>query len=124
EQVLRRELGFKRVLITDDLDMKAVSEQFKDGNMIAHALNVGCDMFIVARQPGADDMRTIFLAERIAAAIQDKSVAEDTLFRAFSRINSVFEDMLPDNEPHELSKETFAAHQALAREIESSITAG
>jgi beta-N-acetylhexosaminidase len=119
-QILRQELGYQRIIVTDDLDMKAIKDQFEDGNMIGHALNVGCDMFIHARYPVAEDKRTITLAQNIARAVQEQKVSEETLFKSFCRINSVFEDLLSENKPHALTADVFEAHAALAREIKAS----
>ena len=116
-ELLRQSMGYKKVVVTDDLDMKAVSAAFEDRNMIAQALNVGCDMFIVARQPGSDEERTIFLAESIATALQERIVSEDTLFASFCRINNLFENELPQNEPHPLPPEVFKQHAELAAKL-------
>ena len=116
-ELLRGQLGYKKVVVTDDLDMKAVSKEFEQSNMIAQALNVGCDMFIVARQPGADDQRAILMAQSIAKALEQRLVSEETLFQAFCRINEMFENELPQNQPHELSAEVFASHADLARSL-------
>ncbi|NDC36475.1 MAG: glycoside hydrolase family 3 protein [Proteobacteria bacterium] len=118
-ELLRGQMGYKKVVVTDDLDMKAVSKDFEGGNMIAQALNVGCDMFIVARQPGADDQRCVVLAQSIASALEQHITTEDTLFQAFCRINEMFEQELPNNQPQELSAEVFQQHAALARALES-----
>lgn len=118
-ELLRGQMGYKKVVVTDDLDMEAVSKDFEKSMMIAQALNVGCDMFIVARQPGADDQRALFLADSIAAALEQRVVSEDVLFQAFCRINDLFENELPQNEPHLLATEVFAEHAALAGSLAS-----
>jgi len=48
--VLRRELGFDGVVISDDLEMKAVYEGFAMAEVVAKALDAGVDAFLVCHQ--------------------------------------------------------------------------
>jgi beta-N-acetylhexosaminidase len=48
--LLRRELGFEGVVISDDLEMKAVYEGFPMAEVVSKALNAGVDAFLVCHQ--------------------------------------------------------------------------
>lgn len=45
--LLRDELGFKGVVITDDLEMKAVSERYSIEEMVTLGLEAGVDIFLI-----------------------------------------------------------------------------
>ena len=49
--VLRRRLGFAGVVVSDDLDMKAVSERFSVEEVVEGGLRAGVDMFLACRDP-------------------------------------------------------------------------
>jgi beta-N-acetylhexosaminidase len=47
--LLRKELGFQGVVISDDLEMKAVHERFEMADVVEMALNAGVDAFLACR---------------------------------------------------------------------------
>lgn len=47
-QLLRSEVGFEGVAITDDLDMAAVAAYVQEGNAVIRALSAGADMVILS----------------------------------------------------------------------------
>jgi beta-N-acetylhexosaminidase len=49
--VLRRELGFGGVIVSDDLDMKAVAGRFPVEEVVREALAAGVDAFLLCRDP-------------------------------------------------------------------------
>lgn len=46
-QLLRRQLGFTNVIISDDLDMKAVADHYALKDILEQAVMAGVDMFII-----------------------------------------------------------------------------
>jgi beta-N-acetylhexosaminidase len=49
--ILRRELGYGGVVLSDDLDMKAVSASWPMDKVVREALLAGCDAFLACRDP-------------------------------------------------------------------------
>ena len=49
--VARGELGFAGVIVSDDLDMKAVHERWPTGEVVRRSLAAGCDCFLACRDP-------------------------------------------------------------------------
>ncbi len=47
--LLRRRLGFRGVLFSDDLEMQAVARRLKPGGIAVQALRAGCDMLLVCQ---------------------------------------------------------------------------
>jgi len=59
--LLRRDLGFTGVIVSDDLEMKAVADRYDVETLATTALGAGCDAFLVCRRSD--------LQERAAAAL-------------------------------------------------------
>jgi beta-N-acetylhexosaminidase len=53
--LLRRDLGFAGVIISDDLDMKAVSAEYERERALELALNAGNDIILIANNLAYDD---------------------------------------------------------------------
>jgi beta-N-acetylhexosaminidase len=49
--LLRRELGYQGVVVSDDLEMKAISEHFSVERAAVEGLRAGVDCFLVCHQP-------------------------------------------------------------------------
>lgn len=90
--VLRQELGFKGVVISDDLDMKAVAEMFMKSGTIAKSIHAGCDLFIVSRNINSSCLtRTYKIAEDFVKCYEDGSLNHEILTVAQTRINQLLE---------------------------------
>jgi beta-N-acetylhexosaminidase len=48
--LLRRELGFDGVIVSDDLEMKAVADRYGIEELVVAALRAGCDAFLVCHR--------------------------------------------------------------------------
>ncbi|MFH0825928.1 MAG: beta-N-acetylhexosaminidase [Pseudomonadota bacterium] len=67
EGLLRTELGYAGIIVTDDLDMAAVADKFSAGECTVTAVNAGADLVLICREP----LRAIAARDRTAQAIQD-----------------------------------------------------
>jgi beta-N-acetylhexosaminidase len=47
--VLRRELGFAGIVVSDDLDMRAIAGHFGVGDAAVQAVRAGCDALLLCR---------------------------------------------------------------------------
>lgn len=108
--ILRNELGFKGCVVTDDLDMKAISDRFTVQETITHALTAGCDFFIVARYPDGTSDKPLLLAKEMSKVKVDSKVSEES----FERVEE-FLRKLKRNEIRELSSDVFTQHGQLAQ---------
>jgi beta-N-acetylhexosaminidase len=50
-ELLRRELGYDGVVISDDLEMKAVADHYETGDAACRAIAAGCDTVLVCSKP-------------------------------------------------------------------------
>lgn len=51
--VLRRELGYAGVIVSDDLDMQAIRSHYGAGEAAVAAVTAGCDVVLLCRDPAA-----------------------------------------------------------------------
>jgi beta-N-acetylhexosaminidase len=84
-EILRERIGFRGVIVSDDLDMKAVADQFPVEKTVVESLMAGCDCFLACRDVSIQQ-RAIAALERAAGdpAVRvrlDESAARVRAFR-------------------------------------------
>jgi len=116
--LLREELGFEGVIITDAMDMKAIRQGDALGEDALRAINAGADLLLLTSNP--DDQRCVY--ESLVAAIQNGKLDEESTSASIERILSLKRWLTEYPQP-DLSVVGCAEHQAVADEIaERSIT--
>ncbi|RMX21711.1 glycoside hydrolase family 3 protein [Legionella jordanis] len=85
--ILRGDLQFKGVIITDDMQMKAISEHYGLESAVTLALNAGADMLLFGNQLSDTPQDPEEIIELIAAKVKSGEIAE-------SRINDAYEHVL------------------------------
>jgi len=55
DKILRKELGFQGVVFSDDLEMKAVDEQFGIEASAVQAINAGVDVVLICKEEGKQE---------------------------------------------------------------------
>ncbi len=117
--LLRRELGFGGVLVSDDLEMKAIAEHFTVEDAVVRSLAAGCDLFLVCHK-AAVQRRCI---EALAKAVREGRVSEARLAEAEARVAALVKRFVrgPEDRVVELGS---AAHLALARGLDAEAVAG
>jgi beta-N-acetylhexosaminidase len=76
EGVLRRRLGFKGVVVSDDLDMQAVADNFSVEEVVREGLAAGVDLFLACRNPERQRAAAAALEEAARDARLGPRVAE------------------------------------------------
>jgi beta-N-acetylhexosaminidase len=79
---LRQSLGFTGVIVTDALDMGAVTDSFAPGDSEVAALAAGADLLLSPRDPAA-------ARAAIIAAVQNGTLSRDRLDEAVARVASL-----------------------------------
>ncbi len=82
---LRGRLGFSGVIVSDDLEMKAVADHYGIGRSAVLAIGAGSDMVLVCKEPEAIRETRAALADAIA----DHTIAPATLYAAHVRIDKL-----------------------------------
>jgi beta-N-acetylhexosaminidase len=116
--LLREELGFKGVIVTDAMDMKAIPQGDALGEGALRAATAGADLLLLTSNP--DDQRRVH--ESLSQAIQSGQLDREAVYTSVERILSLKRWLARHSQP-DLSVVGCAAHQAVAAEIaERSIT--
>lgn len=112
--MLRQELGFKGVVVSDDLDMKAVSDMYTQTGTIARTFNAGCDLLIVSRNINSLSVeRTYYIAEDFINCLGNGSLEESVVEAANARIETLLA-ATPQYEVGLLDKDILQKHAELA----------
>ncbi|MEH2112233.1 glycoside hydrolase family 3 protein [Nostoc sp.] len=112
--ILREELGFEGVVVSDDLDMKAISDIFIQSGTVARSLNAGCDLFIVSRNINSSSLeRTYRIAEDFADSLSNGSLDEAVVEAARERIEKLLA-VTPQYPIHTLDQDVLLQHAQLA----------
>ncbi len=80
--ILRNELGFNGVIITDAMNMKAISEYYDSGEAAVMALKAGCDMILMP-----EDFDDAYVG--VLQALADGVIAEERINDSIKRIYRV-----------------------------------
>ncbi|MFT3713873.1 MAG: beta-N-acetylhexosaminidase [Archangium sp.] len=84
-ELLRRELGFGGVIVSDDLEMKAVSEHFTIERAVVEGINAGVDLFLVCH--GHSVQRRAI--EALVKAVEKGQVKRERLDEALGRVRAM-----------------------------------
>ena len=113
-QILRKELGFEGVVVSDDLDMKAVANMYDKSGTVATTLNAGCDIFLMCGNlPSSSTERIEFIAEDFTKSLENGSLDESVVAAANERIEKLL-SQTPQYRVEKLDKETLLQHAELA----------
>lgn len=86
EGLLRREMGFDGVVLTDDLDMAGVAETHSLQQRVALALNAGVDLLLFGNNLHYDQDRPDQVVEAVVSAVESGRISEDCLSLHASRV--------------------------------------
>lgn len=86
--LLRDEMGFEGVVITDDLTMGAISESYSFGDAAVLSINAGCDILSICF--GEDNVKQAVKA--IKEAVENGDITEERIDESVRRILKLKED--------------------------------
>jgi beta-N-acetylhexosaminidase len=78
---LRGELGFGGVIVSDDIEMKAVADRFSPAEMAARGVQAGVDVFLACRRPEV----VLELYRGLVRAVEDEVITHEQLLAAEKR---------------------------------------
>jgi beta-N-acetylhexosaminidase len=90
--LLRAELGFTGVIVTDALEMKAVSDTFGDDGGPVRALAAGCDLMCLGRD--VSEERYLAIRDAIAAAVRSGELPGERLEEASARAGALRAELI------------------------------
>lgn len=91
--LLREELGFGGVVVSDDMQMGAIVAEYGLGEAAVAAVNAGVDIVLLANQQGDYDPGQVYqVRDALAAAVADGTIAEARIADANERIRRLKEE--------------------------------
>jgi beta-N-acetylhexosaminidase len=109
--VLRGELGFSGLVVSDDLGMKAVADRWPVNELVVESLLAGVDHFLI-REPAA---RQVAAWEGLVRAAEARAEVRDRVRESAARVAAFkARSTLPLPAPDGWTRLDLAAHQALA----------
>jgi len=89
-KMLRWKLGYHGVVITDDLQMGAISKKYGLKNTLKLAINAGDDILLIGNQLDPRQVKsTKVLVETIQALVKSGEVEEESIHKAYTRIQKL-----------------------------------
>lgn len=88
QDILRKQIGFNGVIISDDVQMGAITSQYGMGDAVIRAINAGCDM-IVASNNGAseyDPELAYKIKDIIFEAVKSGKISKEKIEESYDRI--------------------------------------
>ena len=110
--ILREELGFKGVIVTDDLGMRAISDKLKAPETTLKIVNAGADLLCMCAY-WADTALILEMVDHMTQGLKDGAIQETSLRQSFDRISALLADV-PQHRVERLADETFEKHATLA----------
>lgn len=89
-KMLRGELGYEGVVITDDLQMAAISKRYGLKNTLKLAINAGDDILLIGNQLDPQKVKsTKKLVDTIISLVNSGEVKEERIDKAYTRIQKL-----------------------------------
>lgn len=121
-RLLREEMGYDGVVLTDDLEMHAIVDHYGPGDAAVRALLAGCDILLICK----DRDREIAAFEAIEQAVASGTIDTARLDRSVTRIQRIKQRYLWPYRPAVISDAKLVAgcrtHQALLHSIQQAYT--
>jgi len=90
KNILRKDLGYDGVVVSDDMQMGAITEHFSFAEAIIRAINAGCDLLIISNNGSTYDERAPYKAvDIIKDALQSGKISEAQIIRSLERIQAL-----------------------------------
>jgi beta-N-acetylhexosaminidase len=115
QNVLRRELGFEGVIVSDDLDMKAIADFFPLEEAVSRGTLAGVDLFL-ACQGAPSQNRAI---EALIHAVEAGRVPRDRIEASNRRLDALAKKFVRPPEGDAFTRLGSAEHRALAEGLSS-----
>ena len=124
KDLLRDELGFTGVIVSDDLEMKAISNTYPPGEAAVAAIAAGCDAVLMCGAGGQADIALQAEAlEAIVHAVEDQRLSIKQLEEALARNRRAKERFLsewrPPTESHLKTVIGSDKHRAISEQMAS-----
>ncbi|MDW0111105.1 beta-N-acetylhexosaminidase [Sporosarcina aquimarina] len=80
--LLRKQLGYKGVIMTDDMTMKAITNHYGLADAAVHSIKAGSDVVLIAHDPA----KTVAAIDALKAAVASNEITEQRIDESVLRI--------------------------------------
>lgn len=115
KDILREELRYRNVVMSDDLDMKALSKHYKVEEIPVRALQAGCDILLYCNE---FDHPQIAI-DAIQKALKDHKLTAAQIDDSFNRITALKKELLTKPDPLPLAQ----ASQIVGSDVHTQLAA-
>ncbi|MBI3994762.1 MAG: beta-N-acetylhexosaminidase, partial [Nitrospirae bacterium] len=98
--LLRERMGFKGVVVTDDLEMAAISDLHGPGEAAVKAIEAGADIVLICH----DEDKQVTAMEAVAQAVKKKRISEARIEQSLLRILQIKEKFILPYHPADPAK--------------------
>lgn len=94
QDILRNQIGFNGVIISDDMQMAAITENYKLDDAIVSALNAGIDILTISNNSknGYDPDAALKIRDIIFNAVKNGKINQQKIIDSYNRIISLKKD--------------------------------
>lgn len=93
--VLRKQLGFEGVVLTDDMYMQGIIDNYKVEDAIVLAINAGADILVMGNNisTGYEPERPFHIVDMIVRAVKEGRIDQQRLIESNQRIDSLIDKL-------------------------------
>ena len=88
--LLRGELGWEGIVVTDDLQAAAITETFGADDAVALAIEAGCDLLLFANQQLYDPERALKVIDLVERLVEQGRIPESRIDESVARLEQRF----------------------------------
>jgi beta-N-acetylhexosaminidase len=100
KQLLRENMRYKNLIISDDLDMKALTKNYTREEIPVLAMQAGCDILLYCNEPSSPPIGL----EQIKKAVRDKTISEAQVNESLKRVTALKKEFLTTSGPIPLAE--------------------
>ncbi|MFA5643851.1 MAG: glycoside hydrolase family 3 N-terminal domain-containing protein [Candidatus Paceibacterota bacterium] len=90
QNILRDRLGFKGVIVSDDMQMGAIAKNYGFEDALIRSINAGCDLLILSNNNDTYDGNIAAKArDAIFQAVKDGKISEERISGSYDRITEI-----------------------------------
>lgn len=90
QNILREQLKFDGVIVSDDMQMGAITEHYGFDDALIRAINAGCDLLIISNNGKVYDEQAPYKARDIIfQAVKDNKISCEKITKSYNRIQAL-----------------------------------
>jgi len=84
--LLRNQVGFQGLVVSDDMQMDAISKHYSDQDALIHAINAGVDLLIYGNQLVKDPLSASYIIDCVSDAVNQGKISPERIEESYQRV--------------------------------------